>query len=55
MTLINYIRHLFNILMSRLTLYAEGIIGGRWSGFRRKRSSIDFIFCFQQTIENILQ
>ena len=40
-------RILSNILFSRLTPYAEEIIGDHQSGFRRKRSTTDHIFCIR--------
>jgi len=42
---------LFNILLSRLIPYAKEIIGDHQSGFRRKRSTIDRIFCIRQMLE----
>ena len=36
---------LSNILLSRLTPYAEEIIGDHWCGFRPNRSTTDQIFC----------
>ena len=40
-----------NILLSRLTPYAEEIIGGHQCGFRRNRSISDHIFCIHQILE----
>ena len=42
---------LSNILLSRLTPYAKEIIGDHQCGFRRKRSTIDHIFCIRQLFE----
>jgi len=39
------------ILLSRVTTYAEEIIGDYQCGFRRKRSTTDLIFCIRQIIE----
>jgi hypothetical protein len=39
------------ILLSRLTPYAEEIIGGHQCGFRRNRSTTDHIFCIRQILE----
>jgi len=36
---------LTNILLSRLTPYAEEIIGGHQCGFQRNRSTTDHVFC----------
>ena len=38
---------LSNILLSRLTPYAEEINGDHQCGFRRNRSTIDHIFCIR--------
>ena len=38
---------LSNILLSRLIPYAKEIIGDHQCGFRRKRSTIDHIFCIR--------
>ena len=43
---------LSNILLSRLTPYAEEIIGDHQCGFRRNRPSTDHIFCIRQILEN---
>ena len=43
---------LSNILLSRLTPYAEEIIGDHQVGFRRNRSTTDHIFCICQILEN---
>ena len=40
-----------NILLSRLTPYAEEIIGGHQCGFRRNRSTTDHILCIRQILE----
>ena len=40
-----------NILLSRLTPYAEEIIGDHQCAFRRKRSTTDHIFCIRQILE----
>ena len=42
---------LSNILLSRLTPYAEEIIGDHQCGFLRNRSTIDHIFCIRQILE----
>ena len=42
---------LFNILLSRLTLYAEEISGDHQCGFRRRRSNTDHIVCIRQILE----
>jgi hypothetical protein len=42
---------LSNILLSRLTRYAEEIIGYHQCGFRRNRSTTDHIFCIRQILE----
>jgi hypothetical protein len=42
---------LSNILLSRLTLYVDEIIGDHQCGFRRNRSTTDQIFCIRQTLE----
>jgi hypothetical protein len=44
-------RSLSNILLSRLTPYAEEIIGNHQCGFRRNRSMIDQIFSIRQILE----
>ena len=41
---------LSNILLSRLTPYAEEIIGDHQCGFRRNRSTEDHIFCIRQIL-----
>ena len=43
--------HFSNILLSRLTQYAEEIIGYHKCGFRCNRSTTDHIFCFRQIVE----
>ena len=40
-----------HILLSRLTPYAEEIIGDHQCGFRRNRSTTDRIFCIRQILE----
>jgi hypothetical protein len=40
-----------NILLSRITPYAEEIIGEHQCGFRRNRSTTDLIFCILQILE----
>jgi hypothetical protein len=47
----NYIRNLSNILLSRLTPYAEEIIGDHESRFRHNSSTTDHIFCIRQILE----
>jgi len=42
---------LTNILPSRLIPYAKEIIGDHQRGFRRKRLTIDHIFCIRQILE----
>ena len=42
---------LINILPSRLTPYAEEIIGDHQCGFRRNRSTTDHIFCIRQMLQ----
>jgi hypothetical protein len=42
---------LSNILLSRLTPYAEEIIGDHWCGFQCSRSTTDHIFCICQILE----
>jgi hypothetical protein len=42
---------LSNILLSRLTPYAEEIIGYHQCGFRRNLSATDHIFCIRQILE----
>ena len=42
---------LSNILLSRLTPYAEEIIGDHQRGFRRNRSTADHLFCICQMLE----
>jgi hypothetical protein len=46
---------LSNILLSRLTPYAEKSIGDHQCGFRRNRSTTDHIFCIHQILEKKLQ
>jgi len=41
---------LFNILISRLTPYVDGIIGEYQCVFRRNRSTTDPIFCIRRTM-----
>ena len=42
---------LSNILLSKLTPYAEEIIGDHHCGFRYNRSAADRIFCIRQILE----
>ena len=42
---------LSNIPLSRLIPYAKEIIGDHQCGFRRKRSTVDHIFCIRQIFE----
>ena len=42
---------LSNILLSRLTPYAQEIIGDHQCGFRRNRSTADHLFCIRQMLE----
>jgi len=42
---------LSNILLSRLIPYAKEIIGDHQCGFRRNRSTSDYIFCIRQILE----
>jgi hypothetical protein len=42
---------LSNMFFSRLTRYAEEIIGDDQCGFRRNRSTTDHIFCIRQILE----
>ena len=42
---------LSNILLSRLTPYAEEIIGDHQCGFRRSRLTTDHIYCIRQILE----
>ena len=44
---------LFNILLSRLTPYAEEIIGDHQCGFRCNKSTTDHMFCIRQILEKI--
>jgi sorting nexin-29 len=39
------------LLISRLSLYVDEIIGDHHCGFRRNRSTTDQIFCFRQILE----
>jgi len=43
---------LSNILLSRLTPYAEEIFGDHQCGFRRNMSTTDHISCIRQIFEN---
>jgi hypothetical protein len=47
----NHIQILSNILLSRLTPYAEEIIGEHQGGFRRNRSTADHILCIRHILE----
>jgi hypothetical protein len=49
--LLNTYKILFNILMSRLTPYAEEMIKNHQSGFRRNKSITDHIFCIRHILE----
>jgi hypothetical protein len=42
---------LSNILLSRLIPHAAKIIGDHHGGFRRSRSTTDYIFCIRQILE----
>jgi hypothetical protein len=42
---------LSNMLLSRLTPYAEEIIGDRQCGFRHNRSTTDYMFCIRYILE----
>jgi len=42
---------LYNILLSRLTAYAEEIIGYHQCGFHSDRSTTDHVFCIRQILE----
>jgi len=42
---------LSNILLFRSNPYAEEIIGDHQCGFRRNRSTTDYIFCIRQILE----
>ena len=42
---------LSNILLSRLTPYAEEVIGDHQCGFQRNRLTTDHIFCIRQILE----
>ena len=42
---------LSNILLSRLTPYAEEITGDHQRGFRHNSSTTDLIFCLRQILE----
>jgi hypothetical protein len=44
---------LLNLLVSRLTPYADEIIGHQQCGIRRRRSTTDQIFCIWQILEKI--
>ena len=46
---------LSNILLSRLTPYAEEIIGDHQCGFQRSRSTADHILCIHQILEKKLE
>ena len=47
----NVFKILSNILLSRLTPYAEEIIGDYQCGFPRNRSTTDYILCICQILE----
>jgi len=42
---------LSNVLLTKITPYAEEITGDLQSGFRHNRSTIDHIFCIRQILE----
>jgi len=46
---------LSNILLSRLTPYAEEIIGDHQCGFRCKKSTTDHTFCIRKILEKKLE
>jgi len=48
-------KNLCNILLSRLTPYAEEIIGVHQCGFRSNRPTTDHIFCIRQILEKKLE
>jgi len=50
-TLPNTYKMLTSILLSRLTPYAEEIIGDHQGGFGRNRSTADHILCICQILE----
>jgi len=39
------------LLLERITLYAEDVIGRYQSGFRKRKSTTDHIFTLKQTME----
>jgi len=45
---------LSKILLSKLTPYAEEIIGNHQCGFRRSRSNTDHIFCIRQILKKMV-
>jgi len=49
----NTYKILSNILLSRLTPYAEEIIGDHQCGFRRIRSTTDLIMCISQILKKM--
>ena len=49
--LANYVQNISTILLSRLTPYAEEIIGDHQCGFRRNGSTTDHVFCIRQILE----
>jgi hypothetical protein len=49
----NTYKILFNILLSRLTPYAEKVFRDHECGFRRNRSTADHIFCIRQVLEKM--
>ena len=49
--MVNTYKMLSNILLSRLTPYAEEITGHHQGVFRRNRSTTDHIFCIRQILE----
>jgi len=42
---------LSNLILSKLTPYAEEIIGDHHRGFRRNRSTTHLVFCIRQMLE----
>ena len=53
MSSVNYLQNVSNILLSRLTPYADEIIGDHQCGFRRNRSTADPIFCICQIPDTV--
>jgi hypothetical protein len=50
-TFAKYVQIFPNILLSRLTPYAEKIIRDHQYGFRRSRSTAELIFCIRRLLE----